>query len=146
MTTNNLEKKIDDMEWTLFDRFLYGGLGHGYFCFPTNLVRILMTVIFPPLATILKYLKVSTTFPYITLETINNLLRNIDDIIYCFVLTAMFYVPGLIYGLSSLKCVETSGEDTDTENLTDLSMTDIKDHFADIKKRKEIKRKIVNSN
>ena len=45
---DELENKIDNMEWTLFDRFLYGGLGHGYLCFPTNLVRILFTVIFPP--------------------------------------------------------------------------------------------------
>ena len=52
---DDLETKIDNNEYTLFDRFLYGGLGHGYFCFPTNLVRILMTVIFPPLGTILKY-------------------------------------------------------------------------------------------
>ena len=80
-TANDLETKIDNMEWTLFDRFLYGGLGHGYFCFPTNLIRIIYTVLFPPLATILKYLKISTEFPYITMDTIRNLIENIDDII-----------------------------------------------------------------
>lgn len=135
-TGNALEAKIDNMEWTLFDRFLYGGLGHGYFCFPTNLIRVLFTVLFPPLGVILKHLNVSQTFPYITMDTIRNLLSNIDDIIYSFVLTALFYIPGLIYGLSSLKCTETT--DTVKENLRDLTDKDIKDYFTNIQKRKAI--------
>lgn len=135
-TRNELEAKIDNMEWTLFDRFLYGGLGHGYFCFPTNLVRVLFTVLFPPLGVILKHLKASPVFPYITLDTIRNLIANIDDIIYSFVLTALFYIPGLIYGLSSLKCTETS--DATKENLRDLTDKDIKDYFTNIQKRKNI--------
>lgn len=135
-TTNALETKIDNMEWTLFDRFLYGGLGHGYFCFPTNLIRVLFTVMFPPLGVILKHLKVSLVFPYITLDTIKNLIANVDDIIYCFVLTALFYIPGLIYGLSSLKCTETT--DTVKENLRDLTDKDIKDYFTNIQKRKAV--------
>ena len=135
-TVNALEAKIDNMEWTLFDRFLYGGLGHGYFCFPTNLIRVLFTVLFPPLAVILKHLKISQIFPYITMDTIRNLISNIDDIIYSFVLTAMFYIPGLIYGLSSLKCTETT--DATKENLRDLTDKDIKDYFTNIQKRKEI--------
>jgi uncharacterized membrane protein YqaE (UPF0057 family) len=148
MATNDKEKKIDDMEWTLFDRFLYGGLGHGYFCLPTNLVRILFTVIFPPIATIMKHLKMQPTFPYITPDTLTNLLNNIDDIIYSFVLTALFYIPGLIYGLSNLKCAETSGigdgdvTKEDFEMVQDLTMEDIKNHFNKIKRQREIKRNI----
>lgn len=148
MSTNNLEKKIDDMEWTLFDRFLYGGLGHGYFCLPTNLIRIIFTVIFPPIATFLKYLKLSPQFPYVTLESLINLFRNIDDIVYSFVLTALFYIPGLIYGLSSLKCAETSGvgdgnvTKEDFEMVQDLTMNDIKEHFNKIKKKKEIMKQL----
>lgn len=143
MSKNNLEQKIDDMEWTLFDRFLYGGLGHGYFCLPTNLIRIVFTVIFPPIATIMKYLKMQSSFPYITSDTLRNLINNIDDIIYSFVLTALFYIPGLIYGLSNLKCAETSGTGDgevtkeDFEMVQDLTMDDIKTHFIKIKKRKE---------
>lgn len=135
-TANILEQKIDNMEWTLFDRFLYGGLGHGYFCFPTNLVRILFTVLFPPIGVILKHLKVNIQFPYITTDTIRNLINNIDDIIYSFVLTALFYIPGLIYGLSSLKCTETTDEAK--ENLRNLTDKDIKDYFTNIQKRKSI--------
>lgn len=138
MSENELEKKIDDMEWTLFDRFMYGGLGHGYFCFPTNLVRIIFTVLFPPLGVILKHLKVVEEFPYITMQTLQNLFDNIGDIVYCFVLTSLFYVPGLIYGLSGLKCAETSG-DTAGEDFRDLTMDDIKSHFKDIKRKNEIR-------
>jgi uncharacterized membrane protein YqaE (UPF0057 family) len=144
MSTNTNEKKIDDMEWTLFDRFLYGGLGHGYFCLPTNLIRVLFTVLFPPIATIMKHLKMETKFPYITLETLSNIFNNIDDIIYSFVLTALFYIPGLIYGLSNLKCSETSGvgdgnvTKEDFEMVQDLTMDDIKNHFNKIKRRKQL--------
>lgn len=144
MSTNDLEKKIDDMEWTLFDRFLYGGLGHGYFCLPTNLIRIIFTVIFPPIAIIMKHLKLQPHFPYITPYTGSNLINNIDDIIYSFVLTALFYIPGLIYGLSSLKCAETSGTGDgnvsreDFEMVQDLTIDDIKDYFIKIKKRKSM--------
>jgi uncharacterized membrane protein YqaE (UPF0057 family) len=148
MSTNKQEKKIDDMEWTLFDRFIYGGLGHGYICLPTNLIRIIFTVLFPPIATILKYLKINETFPYITTDSLANLFNNIDDIVYSFVLTALFYIPGLVYGLSNLKCAETSGTGDgevtkeDFEMVQDLTMNDIKDHFNKIKAKKEKMRKM----
>lgn len=134
---NELEQKIDEMDWTLFDRLMYGGLGHGYFCLPTNLIRIIATVLFPPIATILKYLKLSTEFPFITMESLVYLLKNIDDILYSFVLTALFYIPGLIYGLSNIKCEET-GENL--EELKDVTKADIKQHFEDIKTMNRIKR------
>lgn len=139
---DRLEIKIDNMEWTLYDRFMYGGLGYGYFCFPTNLIKIICTVLFPPLGTILKHMKISDTFPYITYETLSHLLNNLNDIIYTFILTAMFYIPGLIYGLSGLKCTATEDQD----DFKDLTMDDIKDHFKDIRKKKNIKQKIQNSN
>ena len=81
----------------------------------------------------------SPVFPYITVETLKHLFANIDDIIYSFILTAMFYIPGLIYGLSSLKCVETTDENK--EKLRDITDKDIKDHFQNIKMRNAIKSK-----
>lgn len=135
---NEIETKIDQMEFTLFDRLLYGGLGHGYFCLPTNLIRIIATVLFPPIATILKYLKLSTEFPFITMESLVYLLQNIDDILYSIILTMLFYIPGLIYGLSNIKCEET-GENL--EELKDLTEADIKQHFEDIKTMRRIKQK-----
>ncbi len=134
---NEIEQKIDEMQFTLFDRLLYGGLGHGYFCLPTNLIRIIATVLFPPIATILKYLKLSTEFPYITMESLVYLLQNIDDILYSIILTMLFYIPGLIYGLSNIKCEET-GENL--EELKDVTEADIKQHFEDIKTMNRIKR------
>lgn len=139
--SDQLEKKIDDMDWTLYDRLMYGGLGHGYFCMPTNLVRVVATVLFPPIAIILKYLHLSTEFPYITIDTLVYLFKNIDDIIYSFVLTALFYIPGLIYGLTNLKCSQTSDPTVDTEALEDVTMNDIKEHFKEIKTMKKIRAK-----
>tara|TARA_B100000029_G_C17172550_1_gene813855 strand:+ start:349 stop:666 length:318 start_codon:yes stop_codon:yes gene_type:complete len=104
MSSSKKNKKIDDDEWTLFDRFLYGGIGYGNFCLPTHLFRIIVTVIFPPLGIILKHLKLSAVFPWITLETIKTLITNLDDILYSFILTTLFYIPGLIYSLSSIEC------------------------------------------
>ena len=134
---NDKEQSITSMDWTLFDRLMYGGLGHGYFCLPTNLIRIIATVLFPPIATILKYLKLSTSFPFITMESLVFLLQHIDDILYSFVLTALFYIPGLIYGLSNIKCAEL-GEDV--EELKDVTEADIKQHFQDIQTMRRIKR------
>lgn len=133
---NDKEQSITSMDWTLYDRLMYGGLGHGYFCLPTNLIRIIATVLFPPIAIILKHLKLSTEFPYITMESLVYLLKNVDDILYSFVLTALFYIPGLIYGLSNIKCAEL-GEDV--EELKDVTEADIKQHFQDIKTMRRIK-------
>ncbi len=140
---NDLERKIDDMNWTLFDRFLYGGLGHGYFCFPTNLVRIIFTVLFPPLGTILKHLRVVEDFPYITMETLQTLFDNIGDIVYCFILTTLFYIPGLIYGLSGLKCADSAN--AEDESFRDVTMDDIKAHFDEIKQKRRIRNNLKNN-
>jgi hypothetical protein len=71
------------------------------------------------------------------MESLVFLLQNIDDILYSFVLTALFYIPGLIYGLSNIKCSEL-GEDV--EELKDVTEADIKQHFQDIKTINRIKR------
>lgn len=138
---DNLERKIDNMEWTLYDRFIYGGLGHGYFCFPTNLIRVIMTVIFPPLGTILSHLHLVNRFPYITWKTLYTLFNNIDDILYSFVLTACFYVPGLIYSLAKIKCRQTEDEgqtEQDKERLRDVNMKEIRDHFKNIRAKSAV--------
>ena len=35
------EDRIDANNWTLFDRLMYGGLGYGAFCLPTNFFKIM---------------------------------------------------------------------------------------------------------
>ena len=97
-STDPLIAKIDENNFTLWDRFLYGGLGYSMIVLPSNLFRIIGTVIFPPLGVFMKY--IINTFPYIDFE---NLILNINDIIYTMILTTFFYIPGLIYSLSLIK-------------------------------------------
>jgi len=105
---DHLENKIDDPDqnWTLFDKFMYGGLGYGAFCLPTNIFKIIFTVIFPPLGEILNIISKALIdeFPYITWNTLKELFKNLDRIIYSFMLTSMFYIPGLIYTLGNIAC------------------------------------------
>ena len=51
------EARIDASEWTLFDKLMYGGLGYGSFCLPTNFFKIVFSVIFPPLGEILNIIE-----------------------------------------------------------------------------------------
>ena len=112
------EAKIDAHNWTLFDRLMYGGLGYGAFCLPTNFFKIVFTVIFPPLGELLNVVSdvISEEFPYITWRTLKAVINNLDRIIYSFILTSMFYVPGLIFTLGNITCDEhLSGDDNDDE-------------------------------
>lgn len=115
---DHLEHKIDkfqvnntDESWTLFDKFMYGGLGYGAFCLPSNVFKIIFTVIFPPLGEILSIIGdfVISEFPYITWKTLKQLFKNLDRIIYSFILTSMFYIPGLIYTLGNITCQYNEG-------------------------------------
>jgi hypothetical protein len=104
--TDYAENKIFSNTYTLFDRTLYGGIGHGVIILPTNFFRIIFTVIFPPIGELLSIIgdKLLNEFPYITWETLMELMdiKNLNRIIYSLVLTSMFYVPGLVYTLSKL--------------------------------------------
>lgn len=100
------ERRIDNGDWTFFDKVLYGGLGYGNICLPTHLFRIISTIIFPPLGIVIKFIKVTDVFPWIDL---GDLLMNIPKLIKSLMLTAFFYVPGLIYSLNELKCPGLDG-------------------------------------
>jgi len=101
---DDLNKKIDNDEWTLYDKLVYGGLGYGNVCMPTHIFDIIITVIFPPLGIILDKLDFLTGFPYIHWGTLNKLIEGLNEIITCLVLTMCFYVPGLVYALNRLSC------------------------------------------
>ena len=108
---DSLENRIDsDDDWTLFDKFMYGGIGYGAFSLPTNIFKIIFAVIFPPLGEILNIIarNLAESFPYITWNNLKDLFRNLDRIIYSFILTSMFYVPGLIYTLGNIACETNS--------------------------------------
>ena len=124
------EQRIQDGKYNLVSKFLYGGIFSGAIILPTNLIKILLTLIFPPLGTILeivsKYLL--NQFPYITWDAIKELFKfeNINQIIYTFALTSMFYVPGLVYTLAKLTKDDNSATgtlecDTETGQCTIIS-------------------------
>lgn len=99
---DTLEVKITNDNFTLWDRFMYGGLGYSMIALPTNIFRIIGTVLFPPLGVIMQY--ITTSFPYIDFVQI---IQHIDEIIYVVILTMFFYIPGLIYSLSLIKTEPT---------------------------------------
>ena len=100
------ERKIYSGNYTLFDRVMYGGLGHGAIIIPTNFFRIIFTIIFPPIGEILNMMSdfLVDKFPYITWDTIRELfkIKNLNRIVYSLVLTTLFYVPGLVYTLANM--------------------------------------------
>ncbi len=108
-TFNGRDSAEDDIQkdnYTLFHRFLYGGLCSGAIVIPTNAFKIILTLIFPPLGTLLEIIgdALLDYFPYITWDTLMKIFQfeNINKIIYTLVLTSMFYVPGLVYALAQL--------------------------------------------
>ena len=104
--TDVIENDILNDRYTLFQQTIYGGVGHGVMVIPTNWINLLITLIFPPLGEILNNLTehLMDTFPWITWDALKNLFdyQVFTRIVYSFVLTSMFYLPGLIYTLSKL--------------------------------------------
>jgi uncharacterized membrane protein YqaE (UPF0057 family) len=104
--TDAAEYDIYRGDYSLISRTLYGGLCSGGILLPTNFFKIILTLIFPPLGTILEIIGefLIDEFPYITWNTLKILFdyNNFNKIIYTFILTSMFYVPGLVYTLAQL--------------------------------------------
>ena len=111
MATDFVENKIYSDEYDLFSRALYGGIGHGVIIFPTYIFKIIFTVIFPPIGQLLNTIEdyLLDEFPYITWDTIKALFdfENLNNIIYSYLLTSLFYVPGLVYTLANLTMPTT---------------------------------------
>lgn len=114
----NFDVKAD--QWTLFDKIKYGGLGYGAFALPSNFFTLIIAICFPPLGQVLTIIgdKMSDTIPFITLDTIKILLQpvSISKIIYSFMLTALFYIPGLVYVLENIA-------EADKININNASTT-----------------------
>ena len=112
--TDFVENRIYSDTYDLFDKCLYGGIGHGVIVFPTHIFKIIFTVIFPPIGALINTIEklVLNTFPYITWEVIITLLNpvNLNKIIYSYILTSLFYIPGLIYTLSHHNLGSTNGK------------------------------------
>jgi len=104
---------IDASQWTLYDKFTYGGLGYGAFSLPSNFFVIIITCLFPPLGQIINTLgdTITTTPPFFTWDSLKvifepstdkNKSSNFTKIVYSFILTCLFYVPGLAYVLGNI--------------------------------------------
>lgn len=102
---DKLEQKILEGKYDLFDKVCYGGICHGITILPSNLFKIIFTVIFPPIGEILSIMNeyIYDDFPYITWESLSVLMGNLQRIVYSFMLTCLFYIPGLIYTLSGIS-------------------------------------------
>ena len=105
--SNIRANEIDLKKWTLFDKVMYGGLGYGAFCLPSGFFKIFITVLFPPLGEIVNIVgdEVSYDMPFFTWGVIRNLVdyENITKIVYSFLLTTLFYIPGLVYTLRNIS-------------------------------------------
>lgn len=97
---------INASRWTLFDKIMYGGMGWGAFCMPTDFFKVIVAIIFPPLGEIINIVEntVSDSFPWITWGSIKELFtyKSLNTIVYSFLLTTLFYVPGLVYTLTNI--------------------------------------------
>ena len=132
--TDVVENAILNDNYSLFQKVLYGGVSHGVLIIPTHFFKLIFTLIFPPLGQIINILsdKLISTFPWITWDALKQLFeyKNLNYIIYSFVLTSMFYIPGLVYKLSklttntpnvpgTLKCNPKTGVCIDTSTIVD---------------------------
>jgi uncharacterized membrane protein YqaE (UPF0057 family) len=104
---------INADDWTLFDKIMFGGLGYSSFCLPTNFFKVIIAIMFPPLGEICNIVEdtVSTNFPYLNWETIKKICEydNLKKIVYSFLLTTLFYIPGLVYTLTNIAEKERKG-------------------------------------
>ena len=85
----------------------YGGLGYGSFCFPSNFFKVIIAVIFPPLGEVVNIIGNDVTYdmPFLNWKVISNLVKyeNLNKIVYSFLLTTLFYIPGLVYTLRNIS-------------------------------------------
>jgi uncharacterized membrane protein YqaE (UPF0057 family) len=141
-TEEDLDSKIENGEFTLYDKLLYGGIGYGYICLPRNIIRVILSVLFPPFGIVLHHLELKDEFPYITFTGLINLVNNIGDVIWSVFLTFLFWVPGVIYSFQKLKVL---GATDDVEKFKDnygihpdeLSDKMVKEFMNDIRNRKK---------
>lgn len=141
MSDDKIRDKIVNNQYGLFDKIMYGGVGYGYFCMPTNIFKIIATVIFPPLGILIENIgKLDASFPYIRKENMKNIINSIGEFIYSFVLTMLFYIPGLIYTLNKIKVkkFDPPGDNYNSNNFDDDDDDDEKFENTTIEEDEEL--------
>ena len=135
-----IKSKIDEQEYSLFDKIMYGGIGYGYFCMPTNIFKIIATVLFPPIGIIIENVgKLGDSFPYIRLDNLKNIIAKINEFIYSFVLTMLFYIPGLIYTLNKFKSNRREKKLRERSDFSNTSNGNNKDGSIDDEDNEDVK-------
>lgn len=106
MVQQKAANQINANQWTLFDKIMYGGLGYGSFCLPTDFYKVIISIIFPPMGELINVVEdtVSGNFPYFTWDTLVMLCsyNAISHLVYSLILTTLFYIPGLVYTLTNI--------------------------------------------
>lgn len=106
MVQKKAANQINANQWTLFDKIMYGGLGYGSFCLPTDFYKVIISIIFPPMGELINVVEdtVSGEFPYFTWDTLVMLCsyNAISHLVYSLILTTLFYIPGLVYTLTNI--------------------------------------------
>jgi uncharacterized membrane protein YqaE (UPF0057 family) len=101
-----MSNNIDASQWTLADKIFFGGLGYSSFCLPTNFFKVLIAILFPPLGEIINIIEddITDTFPFFTWDSMKKLCtyNSLNTIVYSFLLTTLFYIPGLVYTLTNI--------------------------------------------
>ena len=102
-------------QWTLYDKILYGGFVYSSFCMPDNVLTIVLTIIFPPLGLISALISkhIDNKMPWLNIDTIAVIYKNFSKIVYSFILTSLFYLPGLIYVMNYINRPKNSYEDNE---------------------------------
>ena len=104
---DTVEQDIQNGHYNLVSKILYGGICSGAIVIPSNFVKVILTLIFPPLGTLLEIISAGliNEFPYITWDALIKIFdpTNFNNIVYTFVLTSLFYVPGLVYALALIS-------------------------------------------
>lgn len=97
-------------DWTLYDKVMYGGLSYGAFCLPSNFFKLIIAILFPPLGEVIDIIGnyIISIPPFITWDALRILFMpaSINRIVYSFLLTTFFYIPGLVYTLGNISDTE----------------------------------------
>lgn len=93
MIPDHIKEKIDNGEYTFMDKIISGGMGYGKFCIPDEMPHVILAIVFPPFSILWNY----HLGHYTLWETIKKFFT-------CFMLTMIFYFPGLIYAINEISC------------------------------------------
>jgi len=105
------------MSTSIFDAIMYGGLIAQDICFPSYIFKLIVTIIFPPLGVWWNQHEQGYPSP--------------GRIAIGFILTALFYFPGLIYALNDHKCGSTKGMNTSHSSSNNTSAGEDNARYAD---------------